>query len=119
VNNYVTNYTIGYSLLLKISGTKPLQYDIKTLSAITDYFLEEIGKGSYATVFKGKERSKDVAVKRYNESDKNQWEAEIEILQKIQGFHVVQLHGFAKKPPDYYLVLEFLHTSLDKTIEGT
>ena len=65
-------------------------------------FREPIGHGGYSTVFKGKWKTRPVAVKRLNSPDNT----EIEILANLKHPNIASLLGVVDEGPNFFLVLE-------------
>ncbi|WRX25107.1 Protein kinase domain - like 10 [Theobroma cacao] len=99
---------------------KPTRYSYADIKRITNQFKEELGQGSYGTVFKGKLSNEIlVAVKVLNETKGNGEEFinEVGTIGKIHHINVVRLVGFCADGFRRALVYEFLpNGSLQKFI---
>jgi len=77
---------------------------------ITIDYTQILGRGQYATVYKGKWRCLDVAVKKFNPQckphDRIHLKKEIDILTKMHHPHIVQILGVSWDP--FMLVLEWM-----------
>ncbi|CAE7228241.1 ATG1B [Symbiodinium natans] len=83
-----------------------------TKKQVAGYFLERrIGKGSYATVWKGRDgRDEFVAVKvisRQTVTETAQLRQEVEVLRKISHPNIVRFRDLKKSAAHFYLVLEY------------
>ncbi|XP_021283079.1 rust resistance kinase Lr10-like isoform X2 [Herrania umbratica] len=99
---------------------KPTRFSYADIKRITNQFKEELGQGSYGTVFKGKLSNEIlVAVKVLNETKGNGEEFinEVGTIGKIHHINVVRLVGFCADGFRRALVYEFLpNGSLQKFI---
>ncbi|CAE7730382.1 ATG1B, partial [Symbiodinium necroappetens] len=83
-----------------------------TRKQVAGYSLERrIGKGSYATVWKGRDDSNEsVAVKvisRQTVTETAQLRQEVEVLRKISHPNIVRFRDLKKSAAHFYLVLEY------------
>lgn len=73
----------------------------------------KLGKGAFGTVFKGKLRGKEVAVKKLHVQDLDEdaledFKAEVEIMSKLRHPNVVLFMGCCLQPGQYMMVTELM-----------
>ncbi|KAG6543124.1 hypothetical protein Mapa_015373 [Marchantia paleacea] len=105
----------------KVLGTK---FSFESLSAATNGFSKELGRGAFGVVYKGLLEDKtEVAVKSLLESHRGlkDFEAEIKTLGNINHANLVALRGFSCEPnKPAFIVYEYApNGSLDKWIFRT
>ncbi|KAH7444565.1 hypothetical protein KP509_02G083300 [Ceratopteris richardii] len=95
-------------------------FSLEEIEDITDKFSEELGKGGFGTVYKGRlKNGKLVAVKRLHgiSQQEHQFKAEMATLGRIHHINLVQLVGFCCEGNERLLVFEFMEKgSLDRTL---
>ncbi|XP_071723306.1 G-type lectin S-receptor-like serine/threonine-protein kinase At5g35370 [Rutidosis leptorrhynchoides] len=107
--------------MFSIAGL-PVRFNYETLSAATDNFKNQIGKGGFGTVYKGILPDKTVvAVKKITNigvQGNSEFCTEIAIIGKIHHINLVKLKGFcALGRQQRFLVLEFMDRgSLDQAL---
>ena len=89
----------------------------KTLKSRGYEILEEIGQGSFASVYKAlnKKTNDFVAIKKIFKREKYDdiFKREIEIMQKINDQHSLKFIEFFEDEKNYYLILELCDTDLN------
>jgi len=93
------------------------QTQLKYLSNIT--VGDQIGKGKFGTVYKGKWLDTDVVLKQLVDKNSNELEAEAMALSKLNSPHIVRYFGVFQRAKDLFICTEFvelgdLKTLLDK-----
>ncbi|XP_030511678.2 serine/threonine-protein kinase STY46-like isoform X2 [Rhodamnia argentea] len=76
-------------------------------------FEKKVASGSYGDLYKGTYCSQDVAIKvlkpeRLNEELQSEFAQEVFIMRKVRHKNVVQFIGACTKPPNLYIVTEFM-----------
>ncbi|XP_030461430.1 serine/threonine-protein kinase STY46-like isoform X1 [Syzygium oleosum] len=76
-------------------------------------FGKKVASGSYGDLYKGTYCSQDVAIKvlkpeRLNEELQSEFAQEVFIMRKVRHKNVVQFIGACTKPPNLYIVTEFM-----------
>lgn len=95
-----------------LSTEIPLKIETR-FSAKLDYddfkFAEEIGGGSYGTIYHGEWRSQEVAIKVLKK-DRNpaEFQKECAMLQELRCPYIVEFIGYCMFPSKYSLVTEFM-----------
>ncbi|KAK6925696.1 Bulb-type lectin domain [Dillenia turbinata] len=97
-----------------VPGMNLLNFTYKELEEATDGFKEEVGRGAFATVYKGVvqfESTSLVAVKKLEkkvaEGDKG-FKNEMSAIGRTNHKNLVQLLGFCNEGPHHILVYEFM-----------
>ena len=73
------------------------------------HIYNDIGKGEYSEVFKGREKKciEYVAIKRVEKSMMNKIVAEVQILHKFKNPHVLRFHDWYETRNNLWLILEY------------
>lgn len=73
------------------------------------HIYEEIGKGAFSQVFKGREKKKIeyVAIKRVDKSMMNKIVTEVQIMHKMQSPHILKFHDWYETRNNLWLILEY------------
>ncbi|KAK7283439.1 hypothetical protein RIF29_12955 [Crotalaria pallida] len=87
--------------------------DVREIDARCLRFEMKIASGSFSDLYKGTFCNQDVAIKVFkaenlNENIQRDFAQEIHILSKIQHKNVVKFVGACSKPPNLYLVTEYM-----------
>ena len=92
----------------------------QTLKSRDYELLEEIGQGSFASVYKAlnKKTNDFVAIKKIFKREKYDdiFKREIEIMQKVNDEHSLKFIEFFEDEKNYYLILELCDTDLNAYI---
>lgn len=106
--------------LQKNNNLMPIRYSYSNIKKMTRDFREELGKGGYGSVYKGKLRSgHDVAVKTLSTNKENGQDFinEVATLGRIHHVNVVKLVGYCVERSKRVLVYDLMpNGSLDKYI---
>lgn len=106
--------------LQKNNNLMPIRYSYSNIKKMTRDFREELGKGGYGSVYKGKLRSgHDVAVKTLSTTKENGQDFinEVATLGRIHHVNVVKLVGYCVERSKRVLVYDLMpNGSLDKYI---
>ncbi|KAK6132030.1 hypothetical protein DH2020_034223 [Rehmannia glutinosa] len=111
-------------IFLKNHGNlAPRRYKYSDLKKITKSFTENLGKGGYGSVYKGKLHDGHlVAVKILNESNKNgeEFMNEVASISRTSHINVVTLLGFCLEGSKRALIYDFMpNGSLEKYVKVT
>jgi serine/threonine-protein kinase ULK4 len=73
------------------------------------HIYEEIGKGRYSQVFKGREKSKIeyVAIKRVDKSLMNNIVNEVQMIHRLRSPHIMKFHDWYETRNNLWLILEY------------
>ena len=73
------------------------------------HIYEEIGKGKYSQVFKGREKKhiEYVAIKRVDKSRMNNVVNEVQILHKLDNPHTLRFYDWYETKNNLWLILEY------------
>ncbi|KAK7283770.1 hypothetical protein RIF29_13516 [Crotalaria pallida] len=93
---------------LSSRGNNALEIDASCLR-----YEKQIASGSFSDVYKGTYHNQDVAIKvlkngNLNENIPREFAQEVFILSKIQHKNVIELIGACTKPPNLYIVTEYM-----------
>ncbi|RVX12753.1 G-type lectin S-receptor-like serine/threonine-protein kinase LECRK2 [Vitis vinifera] len=106
-------------------GMNLRSFTYNELDEATDGFKEELGRGAFATVYKGVlayEKGKLVAVKKFEKmmrENDQEFQTEVKAIGQTNHKNLVQLLGFCKEGEHRLLVYEFMSNgSLEKFLFG-
>eukprot|EP01039_Chlorochromonas_danica_P017696 gene17696-21138_t len=73
------------------------------------HIYEEIGKGNFSQVFKGREKKKIeyVAIKRIEKSEMPKIVAEVQVMHKLSHPHVLRFYDWYETRHNLWLILEY------------
>lgn len=73
------------------------------------HIYEEIGKGAFSQVFKGREKKKIeyVAIKRIEKSAMNKIVGEVQVMHKLSSAHMLKFHDWYETRNNLWLILEY------------
>ena len=124
---YRTNITCLFSICIDHRNVAKLLQKDEMLEGVDVNFNEELGRGSFATVYKAEWLGLPCVVKVFHPIifPKHQTETwkqlgrEIQLLQQIRHPNIVQLIGFVSDPTTNtpYIVMEQLYTDLTSLLE--
>ncbi|RVW48674.1 G-type lectin S-receptor-like serine/threonine-protein kinase LECRK3 [Vitis vinifera] len=110
---------------LSTLGMNLRSFTYNELDEATDGFKEELGRGAFATVYKGVlayEKGKLVAVKKFEKmmrENEQEFQTEVKAIGQTNHKNLVQLLGFCKEGEHRLLVYEFMSNgSLEKFLFG-
>ncbi|BBN14921.1 protein MpRLK-Pelle_LysM3 [Marchantia polymorpha subsp. ruderalis] len=88
---------------------KPVIFPYDEILIATDEFTEKnhLGAGAYGSVFQGKLRGQDVAIKRMKATKRKEFFAELKVLCKVHHTNLVELIGYSVSDDELFLVYEF------------
>ncbi|KAL8162276.1 hypothetical protein V2J09_013765 [Rumex salicifolius] len=107
---------------IEISNIGPKKYQLKELKSATDNFnaKNELGRGGFGIVYKGKLMGEEVAVKRVwnnNKQGRKNMIAEVTTIGSVHHKNVVKLIGWCYEGDELLLVYEHMSNgSLDKLL---
>ncbi|KAM7490243.1 hypothetical protein LguiA_033164 [Lonicera macranthoides] len=108
------------SYAIEITDVQSLQFDLGTIQAATNNFLNEtkIGRGGFGIVYKGiLANGQEIAVKRLSKSSRQgelEFKNEVVLVAKLQHRNLVRLLGFCLEGKEKILVYEYVpNKSLD------
>ncbi|KAF7809328.1 lysM domain receptor-like kinase 3 [Senna tora] len=89
---------------------RPAIFYLEEIQEATNNFDESqiIGKGGYGSVYFGKLRNKEVAVKDMRSNKSKEFYAELKVLCRIHHINIVELLGYASGEDHLYLVYEYV-----------
>uniref|UniRef100_A0A5B7BWV4 non-specific serine/threonine protein kinase n=1 Tax=Davidia involucrata TaxID=16924 RepID=A0A5B7BWV4_DAVIN len=92
----------------------PRAFTYAELEQVTNGFKEEVGRGSFGTVYKGtlSENQKVVAVKRLDKvsaKGEREFQTEMRVIGKTHHRNLVRLLGYCHDGPKRLLVYEYMH----------
>lgn len=120
----VSSYSKDIDAFIKQYGSLiPKRYRYSTIKKVTNSFKDELGKGGYGKVYRGRlSDGRDVAVKVLNATKGNGEEFinEVASIGRTSHVNVVTLLGFCYEGNRRALIYEFMpNGSLEKFIHGT
>lgn len=73
------------------------------------HIYEEIGKGEFSQVFKGREKKKIeyVAIKRVEKSMMSKVVNEVQVMHKLESPHILKFHDWYETRNNLWLILEY------------
>ena len=73
------------------------------------HIYDEIGKGEFSQIFKGREKNKIeyVAIKRIDKSMMNQVVNEVQLLHKLHCPHILKFYDWYETKHNLWLILEY------------
>ena len=73
------------------------------------HIYNEIGKGAFSLVYKGREKKKIeyVAIKRIEKSEMNKIVSEVQVMHKLNSPHVLKFHDWYETRSGLWLILEY------------
>ena len=73
------------------------------------HIYEEIGKGDFSQVFKGREKKKIeyVAIKRVEKDQMNKVVNEVQVMHKLDSPHTLKFHDWYETRNNLWLILEY------------
>ncbi|XP_010052451.2 cysteine-rich receptor-like protein kinase 5 [Eucalyptus grandis] len=107
----------------QISELRSLQFDLQTIEAATNKFLNDnkLGEGGFGPVYKGTlPGGQEIAAKRLSRSSGQgveEFKTEVELVAKLQHRNLVRLLGFSMERDETILVYEYVSNgSLDRLL---
>lgn len=113
-NSALASPLLDYSNMEDISENNGLQEIAKTTLNFTDK--DELGRGSFATVYKGTWQGSTVAIKKLNQIMLalnstlaiTEFKSEAGIMNRLRHPNVVQLFGLCQENKEIHIVMEFM-----------
>ncbi|OMO61703.1 hypothetical protein CCACVL1_23317 [Corchorus capsularis] len=99
----------GENIVSSLSSDKATEFTYYELCDATSNFSMslKIGQGSYGSVYLGKLKGTDVAIKQMKNTKSKEFLSEINILCKVQHPNLIELIGYAAGGESLFLVYEF------------
>ncbi|OMO90857.1 hypothetical protein COLO4_18838 [Corchorus olitorius] len=99
----------GENIVSSLSSDKAIKFTYYELCDATSNFSMslKIGQGSYGSVYLGKLKGTDVAIKQMKNTKSKEFLSEINILCKVQHPNLIELIGYAAGGESLFLVYEF------------
>ncbi|KAK8975865.1 hypothetical protein V6N11_057702 [Hibiscus sabdariffa] len=99
----------GESTVFSFSYDKAIEFPYNEVCDATSNFSSslKIGQGSYGSVYLGKIRGNDVAVKQMKNTKSKEFLSEINILCKVHHSNLIKLIGYAAGGDSLFLVYEY------------
>ncbi|KAJ7549787.1 hypothetical protein O6H91_07G069100 [Diphasiastrum complanatum] len=101
------NFTKGLAVDMMIE--KPMVFSWNEVAIATENFKETnlLGQGAYGSVFFGKLRNQEVAVKSMKANKSDEFLAELKVLCRVHHTNLVELIGYSISEEDLFLVYEY------------
>ncbi|KAJ8644546.1 hypothetical protein MRB53_006294 [Persea americana] len=106
---YSSSKESGDSVISAFSSEKSTVFQYSEVLDATSNFSAslKIGQGSYGSVYLGKLRGTDVAIKQMKNTKSKEFLAELNILCKVHHTNLIELIGYASGGDSLFLVYEF------------
>ncbi|KAG6541788.1 hypothetical protein Mapa_016801 [Marchantia paleacea] len=109
-SNVKRNISLSKEMMNGVFGMeKPVIFPYDEILIATDEFTEKnhLGAGAYGSVYQGKLRGQDVAIKRMKATKRKEFFAELKVLCKVHHTNLVELIGYSVSDDELFLVYEF------------